>query len=742
MKKLAAILFALASGLTCIAGAAGLPFVEHALQRSPQAELPAGRPEPADLAVDWWRYFEVDTLELDRRIIETSERLQAVLAVLPEDTVEKARPLVERIETHMDALADARMRSDPSPPKSSDYSQSYTVSELAAVIGQLHKARERLRVERADVASMDQTIRLARHRIDSQLAAYVNLSSDDPNRLLEGLEIMAERFALAVAEEQRRLNSAALAISEAQTERLAAEQALAVERLVAEKDDLERLDKDIAEAELALERAREQSLEEQSRALEVLGATPEDRATARYRRQRVVKAAVLQANAAVRLLRLQTERRFTVLLLDAADTDLEDLRRQVSDWEATLADIRDQAVNWTDASRQEWSRVNEEHIEAEQTNGSTVPLLRVLQRSRLDLAQETLSALQNLEHAIVQAASLISLLDNELLRRAGGWREGLTEALLSLQQFWESMTEWAGASLFKIGGTPVTAAGLLQLALILFVAWWISYWFRHALKRLGERHPDIDMAALYTIGRLSHYVLIGIGLMVGLSFVGIDFTNFALVAGAIAIGIGFGLQSIVSNFVSGLILLFDRSLKAGDFVELDSGIAGEVRAINVRSTVINTNDNVDIVVPNSEFINTKVINWTLTEAYRRIHIPFKVAYGTDFGAVTQAALEAADRLSHTLKAKKPGVWLIQFGDSSLDYELVVWITPAAVKRPGAVHADYMREIHLSLCQHGIEIPLPQRDLHLRSGFRELAQAGPGADSGSSERTVGRKLSHG
>ena len=165
--------------------------------------------------------------------------------------------------------------------------------------------------------------------------------------------------------------------------------------------------------------------------------------------------------------------------------------------------------------------------------------------------------------------------------------------------------------------------------------------------------------------------------------------------------------------------IFEKSLKIGDFVELQSGISGEVREIKVRSTVINTNDNVDIVVPNSEFMVTDVTNWTLTEAYRRIHIPFKVAYGSDKDAVRKAGLEAAEKLPHTLlgvPGRNPGVWLVSFADSSLDFELVVWVTPRAVKRPGAVHAAYMWEIETALRKHGVEIPIPQRDLHLRSGF--------------------------
>ncbi len=226
---------------------------------------------------------------------------------------------------------------------------------------------------------------------------------------------------------------------------------------------------------------------------------------------------------------------------------------------------------------------------------------------------------------------------------------------------------------------------------------------------------------------MAHYVILAAGLIIALSSIGLDFTKFALFASALGVGLGFGLQNLVSNFVAGLIVLFERSLNVGDFVELESGVAGEVREINMRSTLITTNDNVDILVPNSEFVGGRVTNWTLREVFRRIHIPFGVAYGTNKERVREVVLEASERVPWTLRGqprRQPQVWFVGFGDSSLDFELVVWLTPEAVKRPTAVQADFLWEIETGLSESGIEIPFPQRDLHLRSGFDQLPGARP------------------
>jgi small-conductance mechanosensitive channel len=273
--------------------------------------------------------------------------------------------------------------------------------------------------------------------------------------------------------------------------------------------------------------------------------------------------------------------------------------------------------------------------------------------------------------------------------------------------------------LFTISDVDITVSGVLFAILALVLTWVVSVLARRAIKRYGGKHENANQASLYTVSRIVHYVLLTVGLLFALSLLGIPVSKFAVFAGALGVGLGFGLQAIFSNFISGLILLFDKSLKVNDFVELESGVHGEVRDIKIRATTIVTNDNIDILVPNSEFVSGRVVNWTHREVSRRLRIPFGVAYGTDKETVKRAALEAAAEVPFTLEqdgARRPQVWLTEFGDSSLNYDLVVWLTAEATKRPGAVKAAYNWAIHSALQKYDIEIPFPQQDVHVRSLF--------------------------
>jgi small-conductance mechanosensitive channel len=284
---------------------------------------------------------------------------------------------------------------------------------------------------------------------------------------------------------------------------------------------------------------------------------------------------------------------------------------------------------------------------------------------------------------------------------------------------WDGVRAVLEYRLLHLGDVEITVGGVIAAVLTLLVVLVISRLVRRALDRYGRKHLRTDAATLYTVSRIVHYLLLAIGIVIALELIGLSVGKFTVFAGALGIGLGFGLQAIFNNFVSGLILLFDKSLKIGDFVELEEGTRGTVQAIDIRATRITTNDNIDILVPNSEFVSGRVTNWTHRSTERRLRVPFSVAYGVDKELVKKAALEAASKVGFTQSMdgpRAPQVWLVGFGDSAVEFILAVWLTEEAARRNAAIQAAYLWELDTALKAHGIEIPFPQRDLHLRSAF--------------------------
>jgi small-conductance mechanosensitive channel len=280
-------------------------------------------------------------------------------------------------------------------------------------------------------------------------------------------------------------------------------------------------------------------------------------------------------------------------------------------------------------------------------------------------------------------------------------------------------THLGDARLFSLGGSAVTVGGVVTGAVIFIVAFALSKVVSRALSKVRERSPQKSTAALYLLEKLISYGLIILGVTSGLSAAGVNLSSLAVFAGAIGIGIGLGLQGVVKEFVSGLFLIFDRMVSVGDYVELEAGVRGAITEIGPRATRIRTNDNVNVIVPNSTFIEDRVTNWTLKGDTRRIHVPFSVAYGADRAKVRDAVLEAARASPFTLpetEARKSQVWLVAFGERGLDFELLVWPTRAAVKRPAGMHAAYTWLIADALDAAEIEVPFPQTDIRLRSLF--------------------------
>ena len=231
---------------------------------------------------------------------------------------------------------------------------------------------------------------------------------------------------------------------------------------------------------------------------------------------------------------------------------------------------------------------------------------------------------------------------------------------------------------------------------------------------LGEGHK-------FAFQRVTAYLLFGLGLLGGLHALGIDLSSIALFSGALGIGLGLGFQTIVKNFASGLILLIERPVKVGDRVEVDD-LLGDITHIGSRGTWIRTNENVVMIVPNSEFIEGRVTNWTANDRNVRISVPLGVSYGSDPEQVRSVLMRVARDHLDVLNEPPSDVIFKGFGDSSLDFELRVW-TARQVTTPLVIASDLYFKIFGAFKQEGIEIPFPQRDLHLRSVAPSIPQWG-------------------
>jgi small-conductance mechanosensitive channel len=255
---------------------------------------------------------------------------------------------------------------------------------------------------------------------------------------------------------------------------------------------------------------------------------------------------------------------------------------------------------------------------------------------------------------------------------------------------------------------------LVLVALLLFVIARLRRWM---VSRLLVR-TKLDQSARQAVGSLFQYTAILLGFLIILQTVGIDLTAFSVIAGGFGIGLGFGLQNIANNLVSGLIVLLERPVKVGDRIEV-AGTEGQVVEIGARSTTVLTNDNIAMIIPNSRFITEEVVNWSYTDARVRFRVPVQVSYDSDVRLVERLLIEAARENPDVLADPEPVVRFLEFGDSGLNFELRAWTT-TLIQRKGKLVSALNFAILDKFRAHGISIPYPQRDLRITGGRLNVA----------------------
>ncbi|WP_309500154.1 mechanosensitive ion channel domain-containing protein [Sulfurovum sp.] len=294
-------------------------------------------------------------------------------------------------------------------------------------------------------------------------------------------------------------------------------------------------------------------------------------------------------------------------------------------------------------------------------------------------------------------------------------------ALSNVQQGAESLYEYTYEKLteplFVFNEHGISTVDILTVIFIFIFGFIIAGFYKRKIMKLATKHQKLSLTSAKMMSNIGYYIIVLTTLLLSLKSIGLDLSNLGLIAGALSIGIGFGLQTVVSNLAAGIILMFERTIRLGDYIEVSDTIRGTVNDMKMRSTTITTNDNIDVIIPNSSFIQNNVINWTLENDFRRIHIPFSVAYGTSNEKVEEVILE---ELKHSginyveIPSKYTTlIWMTAMGASSVDYELVVWVRGLSTLRPTGTKSDFLKFIYATLNKHQIEIPFPQMDLHVK-----------------------------
>ncbi len=294
----------------------------------------------------------------------------------------------------------------------------------------------------------------------------------------------------------------------------------------------------------------------------------------------------------------------------------------------------------------------------------------------------------------------------------------LVDAVSILKRVWDVLNHAI------LGNPEFTPVRILAALFILIFGMFLSRRIGRFMERRIARRAYIDPGLRYTIVRIASYLLIVAGVLASLKMVGVDMTSVAVIFTALSVGIGFGLQYIAADIASGFILLFERPIRIGDRITIGED-EGDVKSINLRTTLVTTNDNISIIVPNSKLVSQRVINWSYGDPRARIAIPVGVAYDSDVELVTETLIIAAQDVENILQDPEPRVQFLKFGDFSLDFRLLVWSVQP--RRHLEIKSEVNYRIWRLFRERGIEIPYPTTEFRMRPDSATLETAAKARD---------------
>jgi small-conductance mechanosensitive channel len=677
-------------------------------------------PSPFSLKGEWWQFIDDSHENLEERIKQVKTNIsQAILSTSPEfqrDIV----PTEQAIFSYLDNLLILKNTPSITEEILLEKKDSYSLEEFISLFDEYHAQRSSVDRIKNTIRNEELRAKSAETKVSDLLQPYRSATDNSAEKLRLGLLIMSNRLQWLVWKESLIPEKTKLDNAFKSLELTTDEIEYASTRLAATSEMLNAINKRISEEQKNIEQQQKKSAKIRDAYASSLGIDYISRLEERLYAQQIINAEILETQSVVTLANIGVLEALILASNPSLSTDEYDHTELLKQFQLVAEDTEKQLDIWKELMPTEEAAIR--NIITSGTYDSEDKQIKQIVEDRIKTLKATAIEIPELEQKLYSLNLLISIYEKQLGDLKGWLFKLQTTGIYLFEQTFGNFWDALNYRLFVLGDTPITTWDFIQAILSLVITYLLAKFIQKTLIRLKTDQDGKIPPAIYTLSRVVFYLIIVLGIVIAFSSMGIDFTKLAIIAGALSVGIGFGLQSVVSNFVSGIIILFEHNIKVGDFIELDSGLKGTVADIDVRSTIVKTLDNLDIIVPNSELVTAKVTNFTLNDPLVRIHVPFGVAYGTDKELVRKAVLEAARRVDITYDdgaKRRPQVWLVGFGDSSLNFELVNWVNPKLGKAtPGSWMAVYTWEIESALQRYDIEIPFPQRDIHIKESLRD------------------------
>lgn len=675
-------------------------------------------PNPANLSRNWWESLEKELSNTDS-LIDFFVALKKQTSHFSKENQEEAQKLIQKIEENLETIIklSEKGKSVESPPPIASV---YTLDQLIDIHHQYRKNQIELQITEEDEEQKKQLIAKIQEKLDKLILNYEKASSHSEDKFMLGLEWIATRTELEANKKSLQLIQQNLENLRSFLNLRSREEDYAKYHLTSNHPEVRSYENKAIAAKKVWDQKRQSMTSQETNfmTMSLLNSCEVDEVKKQLDVLQEFRSAIEEAGAHLAFIQASLLANLAKLVVQKpGEEELETFNENAKTWKNDLEVIENSFIDWR--KRLEIITQRNEQIVCITENPAPLPPndpLR-LHTELVESGKKNLQLIPYLESEWADTIFLFRSFEDNLIPYLGHHTKWLDQFSSFFQSSYDSIGDWMSHTVFYVGNYPVTVFSILRFLAILFLTFWITRLVTKALTTLGSKKRGIQHSLLYRINRLVSYLILFIGTLFALSSIGFDLSNFLLVAGALGVGLGFGLQSIFNNFISGIIILFESNLKVGDFIELENGTKGEVRAINVRSTVLRTYDGIEVLIPNAELVTTKVTNWTLSDPFRRVHIPFSVPYGVDKDRIVQLIINAAKKEPMTLLRSgipEPAVYMTQFGESGLDMELLVWIDERASRHSKNTLSTYLWLIDNTLREHHISMPFPHQDINIVS----------------------------